>query len=62
MDNQELRKMKEQLGLIDFKIGYKTGVHYGVIESFFSGKSDELSPKDREKIEALFAAEAKKKR
>ncbi|MBE6910783.1 MAG: hypothetical protein E7474_14610 [Ruminococcaceae bacterium] len=61
MDNQELRRMKEQLGLIDFKIGYKTGVHYGVIEDFFSGKTDELAPKDRQKIEALFEAEAKKR-
>ncbi len=60
MDNQEMRKLKEELGLIDFKIGYKTGVHYGVIESFFSGKTDELAPKDRERIEALLLAESKK--
>ncbi len=60
MDNQEMRKLKEELGLIDFKIGYKTGVHYGVIQSFFSGKTDELAPKDRERIEALLLAESKK--
>jgi predicted NUDIX family phosphoesterase len=60
MDNQEMRRLIEQLGLIDYKINYKTGVHLGVIEAFFSGKSDELAPKDREKIEALLAAEAKK--
>ena len=61
MTNQEMRTMKEQLGLIDFKINYKTGVHYGVIEDFFSGKTDELAPKDRERIEALLLAEAKKR-
>ena len=59
MDNQEMRSLKENLGLIDFKICYKTGVHYGVIEDFFSGKTDELAPKDRQRIEALLQAEAK---
>ena len=59
MDNQEMRRLKEQLGLINYKINYKTGVHLGVIEDFFSGKTDELAPKDRQKMEALLAAEAK---
>ena len=61
MDNQEMRRLKEQLGLIDYKINYKTGVHLGVIEDFFSGKTDTLDAKDREKIEALILAEAKKR-
>lgn len=61
MTNQEMRDLKERLGIIDFKINYKTGVHYGVIEDFFSGKTDELDPKDRQRIEALLEAEAKKK-
>ncbi len=61
MDNQELRKRKEELGLINYKINYKTGVHLGVIEDFFSGKTDTLDAKDREKIEALILAEAKKR-
>ena len=56
MTNQEMRTLKEELGLIDFKIHYKTGVHYGVIEDFFSGKTDELEPKDRRRIEALHEA------
>ena len=60
MDNQEMRALKEKLGLIDFKINYKTGVHLGVIEDFFSGKIDELDPKDRKKIEELLLAEGKK--
>ena len=60
MDNQEMRRLKEQLGLIDYKINYKTGVHLGVIEDFFSGKTDQLDPEDRRKIEALLEAEARK--
>jgi len=60
MTNQEMREIKESLGIIDFKINYKTGVHYGVIEDFFSGKTDELDPDDRRKIEAMLEAEAKK--
>ena len=59
MDNQELRNLKEKLGIIDFKIGYKTGVHLSVIEDFFSGKTDELADKDRERIEALLLKEEK---
>ena len=61
MDNQELRKLKEDLGIINFKINYKTGVHLGVIEDFFAGKTEELDPKDRKKIEAVLLAEAKKR-
>lgn len=61
MNNQQMRSLKEQLGLINYKINYKTGVHLGVIEDFFSGKSDELAPKDRQKLEALLAREAKRK-
>lgn len=61
MDNQELRKLKDQLGLIDYRINYKTGVHLGVIEDFFAGRTEELAPKDRERIEALLLAEAKKR-
>ncbi len=61
MDNQEMRSLKEQLGLIDFKINYKTGVHLGVIEDFFAGRTEELDPKDRERIEAMLRAEARKR-
>ena len=60
MDNQELRALKEELGVIDYKINYKTGVHLGVIKDFFSGKTEELDPKDRQKIEDLLVNAAKK--
>ncbi|MBQ6469010.1 MAG: hypothetical protein IJJ50_03035 [Lachnospiraceae bacterium] len=60
MTNQEMRELKERLGIIDYKINYKTGVHLGVVENFFSGKTEELDPADRKKIEALLNAECKK--
>ena len=61
MDIQELRKRKNELGLSDYKINYKTGVHLGVIEDFFSEKCDLLELRDREKIEALIEKEWKKR-
>jgi hypothetical protein len=60
MTNQEMRRIKEELGIIDFKINYKTGVHYGIIEDFFKGKTEDLDPKDRERIVAMLEAERKK--
>ena len=62
MDNQEMRRLKEQLGLSDYKINYKTGVHLPVIEEFFSGRTETLSLAEREKFEALLTAEAAKSR
>ena len=61
MDNQELRRRKEELGLIDYRVCYKTGVHLGVIEAFFSGKTETLDPADRRRIEALLEAESRKR-
>ena len=60
MDNQEMRALKERLGIINYKINYKTGVHLPVIEDFFSGKTEELAPTDRERIESFLCEEAKK--
>ena len=60
MTNQEMRELKKQLGIIDYKINYKTGVHLGVIEDFFSGKTEDLAPADREKIEKVLKAESRK--
>ena len=61
MNTLELRKRKEELGLSNFKINYKTGVHLSVIEDFFSGKCELIELRDREKIEALVDAEWKKR-
>ena len=62
MTNHEMRELKKSLGIIDYKINYKTGIHLGVIEDFFAGKTDELSPADRQKLEKMLKAEAKKAR
>ena len=56
-----MRDLKKRLGIIDYKINYKTGVHLGAIEDFFAGKSEALSSADRQKIEAMLKAEQKKK-
>ena len=62
MTNQEMRELKKQLGIIDYRINYKTGVHLGVIEDFFSGKTEDLDPADRQKIEKMLSKELRKKK
>ena len=61
MNNSELRALKEQLGVPLEKIWYKSGVRLPYLEAFFSGKSEELDYKDRQKIEAVLEAEKKRK-
>ena len=61
MDTLEMRRVKDELGVSNYKLNYKTGVHLGVIEDFFSGRTDELSPKDRQKLEAVLNQERKSK-
>ena len=60
MTNQEMRRIRDDYNVSLFKINYKSGVHYGVIEDFFNGKTEDLSEKDRERIEKVLAAEKKK--
>ena len=62
MTNQEMRTAQKELDVGYFKINYKTGVHYGVIEDFFNGKTEELAPADRQRMVALFEAEAKRQK
>lgn len=61
MTNQEMRRIRDDHNVSLFKINYKSGVHYGIIEDFFKGKTDELADKDRERIVKVLQAEAKKK-
>lgn len=61
MDNQQLRSLKERLGMGDYQLNYKTGVRLGVIEDFFSGRLDEPSPKDRQRIEEALMQAARKR-
>lgn len=60
MTNQEMRSIQKQLDINYFKINYKSGVHYGIIEDFFNGKTEELSDKDRERIIKVLEADMKK--
>lgn len=62
MEISEIRALRQQLGLSDQKINHKTGVHLGVIERFFSGQSDELTPRERLLLEQLMTSEQKKRR
>ena len=57
MENEALRRLKDELGVINYKINYKTGVHLGVIEDFFDHKRDDIDPKDRAKLEAMLLKE-----
>lgn len=60
MTNQEMRSIQQQLDINYFKINYKSGVHYGIIEDFFNGKTEDLSEKDRQRIIAVLEADMKK--
>ncbi len=60
MTNQEMRSIQQQLDINYFKINYKSGVHYGIIEDFFNGKTEDLSEKDRQRIIAVIEADMKK--
>ena len=59
MENEALRRLKDELGVINYKINYKTGVHLGVIEDFFDRKRDDIDPKDRAIIAAMLLKEKK---
>ena len=59
MENEALRRLKDELGVINYKINYKTGVHLGVIEDFFDRKKDDIDSKDRAIIEAMLLKEKK---
>ena len=61
MELHELRAQREALGLSDQKICHKTGVHLGVVEAFFSGRSDALTPRERRLLEELMTSEQKKR-
>ena len=61
MTNQEMRRIRDDYNVSLFKINYKSGVHYGIIEDFFNGKTDELADKDRELIVKVLEAEKKRK-
>ena len=61
MTNEEMREAQKRLEIGYFKLNYKSGVHYGIIEDFFNGKTDELAPKDRERLIDVIKKESKRK-
>lgn len=62
MTNEEMREAQKRLEIEYFKLNYKTGVHYGIIEDFFNGKTEELAPKDRERLVDVIEKESKRKK
>ncbi len=63
MTNQELRNIKESLGVEMFKLNYKTGIRLPNLEAFFAGDDtalDNLDAKARDRLEKVLASEVKK--
>ena len=65
MTNQEMRNIKESLGVEMFKMNYKAGIRLPNLEAFFAGDDhafDELDPTARERLVKVLEAEVKKSR
>ena len=60
MTNQEMRNIKESLGVEMFKMNYKAGVRLPDLEAFFAGDDSALDAKARERLEKMLEAELKK--
>lgn len=60
MTNQEMRNIKETLGVEMFKLNYKAGVRLPHLEAFFAGDDNALDAKARERLEKVLAQELKK--
>ena len=60
MTNQEMRNIKESLGVEMFKMNYRAGVRLPDLEAFFAGDDSALDAKARERLEKMLEAELKK--
>jgi hypothetical protein len=60
MTNQEMRNIKESLGVEMFKMNYKAGIRLPHLEAFFAGDDNALDAKARERLEKMLADEVKK--
>jgi len=60
MTNQEMRNIKESLGVEMFKMNYKAGIRLPNLEAFFAGDDSALDAKARERLEKVLEAEVKK--
>ena len=62
MTKQEMRNIKESLGVEMFKMNYKAGVRLPDLEAFFAGDDTALDAKALERLEKMLADEVKKSR
>ena len=60
MTKQEMRNIRESLGVEMFKMNYKAGIRLPNIEAFFAGDDNALDVKALERLEKLLADEVKK--
>ena len=60
MTKQEMRNIKESLGVEMFKMNYKAGVRLPDLEAVFAGDDNALDPKAFERLEKMLASEVKK--
>ena len=63
MTNQEMRNIKESLGVEMFKMNYKAGVRLPNLEAFLAGDDDAFAydPKARDRLEKMLEDEKKAK-
>ena len=60
MTKQEMRNIKESLGVEMFKMNYKAGIRLPNLEAFFAGDDSALDAKALERLEKMLADEVKK--
>ena len=60
MTRQEMRNIRESLGVEMFKMNYKAGIRLPDLEAFFAGDDNALDPKAFERLEKMLASEVKK--
>jgi hypothetical protein len=62
MTKQEMRNIRESLGVEMFKMNYKAGIRLPNLEAFFAGDDTALDAKALERLEKMLADEVKKSR
>jgi hypothetical protein len=60
MTRQEMRNIRESLGVEMFKMNYKAGIRLPNLEAFFAGDDNALDAKALERLEKMLAGELKK--
>ena len=60
MSRQEMRNIRESLGVEMFKMNYKAGIRLPNLEAFFAGDDNALDAKALERLEKMLAGELKK--